>query len=139
MPLLKTTTVPQPPRYASPAAPFHFCRHNGKAVLELGEKTTGILETGNLLICADTRSALDDEITRLNLTPLPLTKGEQAAALFGSLPAEVQTAFGPAFQAISALPESTPAERKAKHDSIAAVTVPPALADAKAALLAIFA
>ena len=132
MPLKKITTIPAAPSYQV-QPPGFFARHDGTKVLQVGEITT-VIQTRSKLIAADTREEVQAECERLKLTPLPKTNSEKAAELFGTLPAEVQFAFGPAFQAISAL--SSDAE---KLKAINAITVPAELAAAKAELVAIFA
>ena len=131
MPLIKITTIPEAPSYQV-KPPGFFARHDGTKVLQVGELAT-TLQTRSKLIAADTMEEVRAKCERLKLLPLPKTKSELAADFFATLPVEVQAAFGPAFQAIAAL--SNDAE---KLKAITAVTVPDVLADAKAALLAIF-
>lgn len=64
--------------------------------------------------------------------PLPLTSRQQAAAYFQTLPGEVQTAFGPVFQGVSALTYTSEVILFVEH-----FPVPDALAEVKARLLGI--
>ena len=104
--------------------------HTAKTVFE-GTKGECVAEAVRL-------NLLDPQgLTRLSgapRNPPDPVKGRKAAEMFTSFTAEVQQAFGPAFQAISALSSDS---EKAK--AIAAVTVPPELEALKASLLAIFA
>lgn len=131
MSLKKVITVPSAPTYQVGAGGF-YATHNGTKVLTKGELTT-VLNSRSKLIAADTEAEVDAEIARLELEPIPLTNAQKAAAFFTSLPEGVQTPFAAAFQAISALPDDA-----SKRIAVAAVTVPPELAEAKAALLAFF-
>lgn len=131
MSLKTVTTVPSAPTYQVSSGGF-YATHNGIEVLKKGELTT-TLNSRSQIIAADTAEEVDAEITRLELTPLPLTNSERAAAYFTSLPEEVRAPFIATFQAVYALPDDA-----SKRIAISAVTVPPELADLKATLLAFF-
>lgn len=132
MSLLPIATIPQPPRFESPAGPFFYAMHDGKKVIQRGALPTGRLNTGSRLICASTSEEVDAEITRLGLTPLARTPRQRAADYFATLAADVQTQFTAVFQAVSAIPKDADAAL-----AVEAVTVPDDLQPVKTQILAL--
>lgn len=130
------TPITTPLTQSTCPKPCAWAEHDGAKVLRAG---VGTIVTFRHLIVADTEAERAAAITAAHLTPLPLSKRQQAAALFRSWSVDLQARFQAVFQALSAtdtngryvIPDS------ALLPAIQAVTVPDADAANKAALVAL--